>query len=308
MSNAVTIFGDVSDSFKELLAQLEPETNVGQSQVRRLSIRGGVFRKVVGSQEVAELEDRKINVIIVKTAPLSRTYYSKGYTAGETSAPTCWSSNTSTGVPDDSVVATDRQSPTCFNCPQNVKGSGAGESRACRYNQRVALLIADADGNVVSPDVYQLSLPATSIFGDDKQKLGLQSYAKFLTAQNAPLAGIITEIRFDTDSSTPKLCFKPVRPVDESELRLVIEAQKDPETAKLVTMTVKPKDDAGNKLENNAKVDSSDSKPEKEASADDAGDAEDEAIEEPKVKKSTKKTEPVPKQADLASLLDDFDD
>jgi len=306
MSNEMTIFGNISDNFKELLAQLEPETNVGQSQVRRLSIRGGVFRKVVGSQEVAELEERKINVVIVKTAPLSRTYYSKGYVAGETSAPTCWSSNTTTGVPDDSVVATDRQSPTCFNCPQNVKGSGAGESRACRYNQRVALLIADAEGNVVSPDVYQLSLPATSIFGDDKQKLGLQSYAKFLTAQSAPLAGIITEIRFDTDSSTPKLCFKPVRPVNEGELRLVIEAQKDPETVKLVTMTVKPKGDSGNQLENSGKVSGSESKSAQEA--EEVEEAEEEAVPEPKVKKSTKKTDQAPSQPDLASLLDDFDD
>jgi len=50
MSNEMTIFGNISDNFKELLAQLEPETNVGQSQVRRLSIRGGVYRKVVGTQ------------------------------------------------------------------------------------------------------------------------------------------------------------------------------------------------------------------------------------------------------------------
>ena len=57
MSN-LTLFENMPEEFKDLLAQLEPETNAagggGGGGINRLSIRGGVFRKVVNGQEVAE--------------------------------------------------------------------------------------------------------------------------------------------------------------------------------------------------------------------------------------------------------------
>jgi len=85
--------------------------------------------------------------------------------------------------------------------------------------------------------VYQLSLPATSVFGDDKKKMGLQTYAKLIEAQGAPLAAIMTELKFDTDSSTPKLLFKPVRMLAQDELVMALEAQKDEATTKLITLS-----------------------------------------------------------------------
>lgn len=302
MSNEIALFANMPAEYKELLAQLEPDTTISTSGgVRRLSIRGGVFRQVVGGQEIAELDSRAINVVIVKTAELSRMFYAGQYVAGQSSAPTCWSANTKTGRPADEVPAEDRQASACFECPQNVKGSGMGESRACRFQQRLALLLADADGTIRSNEVYQLSLPATSIFGDDKKKPGLQTYAKLINSQGVPLSAVVTEMRFDTDSSTPKLCFKPVRALTQDELQMAVSAQKDPETVKLVTMTVNPKG-GGNSGSDSAKVASL-----PPAKTQPVEEPEDGDIEEPTVKQSKKKVEPSP-QADLASLLDEFDD
>jgi hypothetical protein len=302
MSNELSLFENMPDSYRALLSQLEPEKNLtgGEfNQTRRLSIRGGVFRKVINGKEAGELEERKLNVVVVKAAPISRMYYRGTYVAGESNPPTCWSGDTTTGRPAPEVFATDRQSETCFDCEQNIKGSGMGEGRACRFRQRVALLLADADGKISSNELYVLDLPATSVFGDDQKKMSMQAYARHLNGHNTPLAAVVTEMRFDTTASTPKLCFKPIRPLEETELNITVAAQKNPETQKLVALTVKPK--------------SEDDKPalppaKKEDSLFGAGEAdEDEAVDEPKVKVSKKKAAPEPK-TDLSSLLDEFDD
>lgn len=300
MSN-ITMFENMPDEYKSLLGQLQPDTNASGrggsvGGVNRLSIRGGVFRKVVSGQEVGELEQRAINVVLVKTAPISRMYFAGEYTAGATNPPTCWSADTQTGRPSQEVADGDRQSETCFDCPQNIKGSGMGEGRACRYSQRVAVLLADADGKVVSDEVYQLSLPATSVFGDNKNKMGLQTYARLLDSQKAPLASLLTELRFDTDSSTPKLCFKPIRVLEQDELKIAVALQQSKDTEKLIALSVKPKEDVADapalpKIE----------MPKVEAVAE-------EEVEEPKVKVSKKKKAETPADVDLASLLDEFDD
>lgn len=300
MSN-ITMFENMPDEYKSLLGQLQPDTNASGrggsvGGVNRLSIRGGVFRKVVSGQEVGELEQRAINVVLVKTAPISRMYFAGEYTAGATNPPTCWSADTQTGRPSKEVADGDRQSETCFDCPQNIKGSGMGEGRACRYSQRVAVLLADADGNIKSNEVYQLQLPATSVFGDNKQKMGLQTYARFLDSQKAPLASLLTEIRFDTDSSTPKLCFKPVRVLEQDELKIAIDVQQSEDTEKLIALTVKPKEDSTPAL------------PKIEMPKVEAVKAVAEEVEEPKVKVSKKKKVETPADVDLASLLDEFDD
>ena len=307
----VALFDNMPDEYKSLLAQLEPDTNATGGQNKssssggpnRLSIRGGVFRQVINGDEVGELEQRAINVVIVKTAPIARQYYAGEYVQGQNNPPVCWSGDSSTGKPSADVVSSDRQSETCFDCPQNVKGSGGSGGRACRYSQRVAVMLANAEGKIVSKDMYQLQLPATSVFGDNKQKMGLQTYARFLVSKKAPLASILTEIRFDTDSSTPKLCFKPVRMLDQDELAMALENQKSDETAKLIALTVKPKEDS----EPVAIAAPQEVKIEEPVAPVVVEDTPEE-IEEPKVKVSKKKAAEKPADVDLTSLLDEFDD
>ena len=311
MSNT-PMFENMPAEYQDLLAQLQPDTNAagrGQSGgYNRLSIRGGVFRKVVDGQEVGELEDRAVKAVVVKTAPITRMYYASKYVEGQTSPLTCWSSDTSTGVPSSDVPEEDRQSKACFDCAQNIKGSGLGEGRACRYQQRVALLLANNDGKIKSKEIYQLPLPATSVFGDNKQKMGLQTYARFLASQEkpVPLAALLTEIRFDTDSSTPKLSFKPLRVLEQDELAVAVELQKAPETEKLITLSVKPKEVSSTPQLTSAKVATPSSL--FEQPIEEKAIATAEVIEEPKVKVSKKKKAEPTGDIDLASMLDEFDD
>lgn len=209
---------------------------------RRISIRGGVFREIVNGQEVNVHDSRALNLVIVNAAPVSRTYYAGEYQEDVKTSPTCWSPDGKT--PDVSVPADKRQSPTCNSCPKNIKGSGTGDSRACRYQQRLAVMLADNDG-ILEGDVYQLTIPATSLFGDSKdEKMSLQVYARYLQGYKTDISTIVTEARLDPASSTPKLVFKAVRPLVEDELARVQEMAQSEDAIKAVTMTVSAMDDA----------------------------------------------------------------
>lgn len=205
--------------------------------MRRISIKGNVFREMIGSKEYRVSEERSIGVVIIKAAPKNyRTYFEGSYVEGENRAPTCWSVDEQTPAPE--VPEDQRQSDRCMNCPQNIKGSGQGESRACRYKRHIAVLL---EGEVEKREVYQVILPATSVFGDgEKGKLPLTAYARHLQAHGTPIAGVITEMRFDTSVPTPKLVFKPVRSVTEEELEVIREMRNSPEAEEAIKMTVAP--------------------------------------------------------------------
>jgi len=181
---------------------------------KRISIRGNVFRMMVDGKEIAQNEDRAMNIIIAAANPnVSRTFYAGTYQEGQAMAPTCWSND---GIAPD-IKAEQPQASKCASCQQNIKGSGQGESRACRFSQRLAVLLE----NDIRGDVYQLTLPAQSIFGAaENGKMPLQSYAKFLGSHGLPVTAVVTEMRFDTASATPRLTFKAVRPLEAEELEL----------------------------------------------------------------------------------------
>ena len=202
---------------------------------RRISIKGKAFRQIVGGEEIYVSEDRTLDVILVNAAPVSRQYYEGAYDPKATAVPpTCWSSNTQT--PDPSVPQDQRQSDKCMTCPQNIKGSGQGDSRSCRFSQRVAVLL---DGDIEKKEVYQLQLPATSVFGDGKDgKMGLQAYGKFLAANNVHAISVVTRMKFDVASEQPKLSFNAVRPLDQEELDIALEMRDSAEAKEAITMTV----------------------------------------------------------------------
>jgi hypothetical protein len=207
----------------------------GGGSIPRISIRGGVFRKIVNGEEVMQNDDRAMNIIIVKSASnVHRTFYAGTYKEGENAAPDCWSSNNET--PD--VIVRNPQSPKCATCPQNIKGSGQGDSRACRFTRRLAVVL----DNDIAGDVLQLALPAQSIFGKgEKGKLPLEAYVKFLAGHNLPVTAVVTEMRFDTNSATPKLTFKPVRPLEQDEYTAVTERADTTEALAAITMSFTPK-------------------------------------------------------------------
>jgi hypothetical protein len=240
---------------------------------------------LVNGKEIAQKEERNLNVVIVAaSSKVARTYYAGTYKKGVSAPPDCWSANGD--YPDKSVETP--QSTGCANCPQNIKGSGQGDGRACRFSQRIAVVL----DNDIGGDVFQLVLPSTSIFGEGEAgKWPLQMYAKMIGAKGVPITAVVTEMRFDTASSTPKITFKPVRFLESNEIQTAIEQGKSTEAIKAITMTVaKAKDDTpaleAPKAEIKAKPVELEAEP---------------------VKRTAKKEEPTPKK-DLAKVLSDWDD
>jgi hypothetical protein len=205
----------------------------GSGGMRRISIKGGVFREIIGGKEYRASEERFLNVAIIKVAPHnSRQYFPGTYVEGEKASPLCWSSD---GVKPNEDVK-EKQAPNCASCPQNIKGSGQGESRACRFQRRMAVML---DGAITNREVYQLIAPATSIFGDgERGKMPLQKYAQHLQAHKTPITQIITELRFDTASTQPKLMFKAVRPLTDEEYAAVVDMRNSTEAIAAITMNV----------------------------------------------------------------------
>lgn len=217
---------------------------------RRISIRGAVFRMIVDGKQVAENEDRAMNVVIVAAAPtVNRQFYEGTYEEGVAIAPACFSSDGKT--PDKDVAVP--QSATCAACPQNISGSGQGDSRACRYQQRLAVVL---EGEMDGP-VYQLALPATSLFGKGEAnatKLPLQAYARYLAENGLPITSVVTEMRFDTKSATPKLTFKALRPLSAEEYETVKEQGQSAEAHQAIALTVFKQDTGAEKPASKAEL------------------------------------------------------
>lgn len=218
---------ELSDTAKALLGG-----GTGVS-TKRISIKGGVFRLLAGGKEIASIEERHLDVIIVKAAPkVARVFYAAKYdNNAAAAAPDCWSNDGE--KPDASIK--EPQAKSCAQCAQNIAGSGNGQSRACRYQQRLAVVLA----NNPEGDVLQLALPATSIFGkEDGDKRPLQAYARYLAAQTPPISPdmLVTRMKFDMKSESPKLVFAPVEWVSDYEV--VKQQAESKEAALAINMTV----------------------------------------------------------------------
>jgi len=218
--------GELSDLAKALSG------GAGGGGGKRISIKGGVFRLMVDGKQVAAIDERYLDVVVVNAAAkIGRTFYMKSYDPDSPAGPDCWSAD---GEKPDASAA-NPQASRCVECPQNIKGSGSGDSRACRYSQRLAVVLAnDIDG-----DVMQLQLPATSIFGrEEGENRPLQAYARYLAAQGVSPEMLVTRMKFDTKSESPKLHFKPMRWLSEDEYASAVEQGKTEDAKRAVTMTV----------------------------------------------------------------------
>ena len=278
-----------SDLFKKLQ---ETDDNLtggsGGIKSHRISLRGGRFRELVNGEQVNVKSDGFLTVVVINAAKLSRTYYIGAYDAENPSAPTCWSPDTQT--PSSDVPKDQMQASRCMDCPQNIKGSGQGESRACRFSQRLAILLEGQMGTV-----YQLQLPATSIFGEARDgNMGMQAYAKYLKAHKTPSIAVVTQMSFDENSDTPKLFFKAVRPLNEDELNQAVSMKDSEDAIKAITLTVSQTDGVQAKRDGALQEDQVDIR---------------EPVPAPKkVAKKKEVAAPSDEEADLASIVDDWDD
>jgi hypothetical protein len=193
--------------------------------VKKISIRGGVFN-------LDTRNSKFVDIVIVNAAEVGRAYYKGTYNPDVSVAPTCWSLTTQR--PANDVPTDQKQATRCMDCRQNIRGSGSYGGRACRYFQRIAVVFEDK-----LDEVYQLQLPAASIYGraSNSNKMSLQQYVKHIDSRGEKVSYILTRIYFDTDSNIHKLCFKPLRRLDNEELLVIQDVMDGEDVKQAVTFT-----------------------------------------------------------------------
>jgi len=284
---------------------------------KRISIKGGVFRLMSSGKEIANIEERYLDVVFVNAAPkTSRVWYAKPYD-GEAQRADCWSADGETPSPDSK----DRQADRCMECPKNVTGSGQGDSKACRFQHRIAVVLA----NDIEGDVLQVAIPGASIFGDgEKNEMPLKAYARWLAAQSVDPEMVVTRMKFDTSAESPKLFFKAMRWLEQEEYDAAAKQGKTPDALAAITFSVPKTDKVAAPIAIDGKKPTKVATPEPSIEEDEdeapppppkkakakakvEAPAEDD-VDEPVVVKQEKKAPAVPAKASLASAIDDWDD
>jgi len=303
MSN-LSIFkesGAVSTASKRELTGLA-KTLAATNNMRRIATNtNGTFKRMINGEQIGNAIRGEFNAIIVDALPkVSRTFYAGKYDPNaKATLPDCWSN---LGDKPE-AAASNKQHSNCGDCPQNVKGSGDNGGRACRFQRRIAILLAgDPTG-----EVYQFNVPAKSLFGKGNGNVHpFESYVKYLLGNGESPDTVVTNISYDLNADSMELLFTPLRGISDEEYALVVEAQADPETKKYVQLTVAATDGATKPA---AKPEPK-PEPKPVVTRSEEPDDEDEAPAEP-VKRSAKPTavEEAPAvSGDLASIVNAWGD
>lgn len=299
MSNITLVNQDVPDFLRAKgLSDLSKSLASNKASTKRIAMKNGIFRKLVNGVEQGKIKGA-LDVIIVNAQPaVGRTWYATAYDANaEARAPDCWSADGRT--PDASVKSP--QASRCDQCQQDVKGSGQGNTKACRYQRRVALMLVEDFGTPLEGDIYQLSLSATSIFGRGEGNTHpFNAYLDYLINNGRNVEDMITQITFNEDNDNQSVLFTPTGYIPNQHVfDVVAKAVEGEESKKLVTMTVYEADKGGApKLE----------APKAAIPADPAVKVEAEAVDEP-TKRPSKKAEVTDKpKGSLASVVSAWSD
>ena len=212
------------------------------NQTKRISLRGGVFRKIVGGKEVSTADSAVMSIIIIKMAHNpSRVYYKDSYEEGKRVSPICWSNDSK--KPDEEVRKP--QAKSCHTCPNSVRGSGfGGVGTSCRLSWRVAIVLAnDPEG-----DILELVLPSNSCFGKEEQgKWPFKTYIQMLANNNVSAGRIVTKMQFDPNSAKPRALFSPVEAAEDWVLEVVKDQAENQAAHNAIKLTVYQIDDEEDK-------------------------------------------------------------
>jgi hypothetical protein len=289
MSN-ITLFksGSVVPDYLREAADSTTKDIAGSSGGKQISIRGGVWRMIVGGEEVAKNEDRSMNFVVIAAGKgITRTFYAEKYEEGKDVKPSCWSAEGEKPNPE----VPNPQASSCATCPQNIEGSGEGKSRACRYSKRLAVALE----NDITGNIYRMSIPAKSYFGKpDGDKMPLQAFGKFLAGHGIPITGIVTEARFDTSEAVPVLKFRAVRPLTREEWDAAKAQSQTDDARQAIDFKMVP-----------SKADTGSSAPALPAAFKEAPAQQEAKVAEP-VKRTTKKAEPAAAPKDVSSILSEW--
>jgi hypothetical protein len=216
----------------------------GKSGVKRIVPKNGIFRKTVGGEEMGKVKGN-LNAIIVNASPaVGRIFYAKAWSPdAEPTAPDCFSNDGRT--PDEG--SSNKQAERCDNCTQNTKGSGMGNSKACRYSRRIALVLEEDFGTSLEGEVYQMNLASKSLFGDGHGENAhtFENYSKYLANNGKSLDYVLTQISFNEENDNQSVLFTPTRFIKQPEYAVTSEVAKKPEVLKMVVMTPYQADMAG---------------------------------------------------------------
>ena len=265
----------------ELTKQLAGRTTAG---VKRIVPKNGIFRKTVGGEEMGKVKGN-LNVIVVSASPkVGRIFYAKQWTPeSEPSAPDCFSNN---GQSPDANSASP-QAERCDSCQQNIKGSGQGNSKACRYSRRIAVVLEEDFGSSLEGEVYQMNLASKSLFGESvgDNTHPFESYTKYLANNGKSLDYVVTQLSFNEDNDNQSILFTPTRFINKGEYAVTSKVAAKPEVQKMVIMTPYQADVAGR-----PKLEAPAPKPVVKA----IPVTDDDAVEEPKKRESKKAEAPAP--------------
>lgn len=270
-------------------------TNSGGS-VKRISLRGRLFRLVDGGKEIAKNTDPHLDVIVVNgSTTVQKTFYKNDYNAEETSTPDCWSSD---GERPDAEVE-NPQAHNCKDCPRAIKGSGGGAKAQCRFSMRVAVVMMNNPGG----DIYQLVLPSKSIFGSgDMEHMPFLQYARYVGNSGYNLNMLATRMSFDLDSDVPKLFFSNLEFLDTGTYDIAVEQGQSPIAVNAGKLNFKKKDTAATAVPAMPKLVAPANSAAAKVVKAEPQEVQEEEPEKPKAKAAPKKA------SGLSTLVDDWGD
>ena len=248
MSNEVDIFQQGSTAVAQHKRRDDGFTaNIGASNTNKsISIRNNKFRLMVNGKELDASSSDHLDVVIVNASPfVQRMYYPKQYKAGEKMLPPeCWTSDSQ--KPDANVPTP--QSKTCMDCPKNVKGSGPGDTKACRFHRFIAVVRADD----LQGDIYRIKLPSQSIFGNGTaERRPLHEYTDYVKANGENLMSVVSRMTFDENASATRVGFRAIKQLSDAEYDICMTRSQSEEAKRAITLTVnlKTDEDTGEEFE-----------------------------------------------------------
>jgi hypothetical protein len=266
----------------------------GRTGVKRIVPKNGIFRKTVGGEEMGKVKGNLHAVIVNASPAVGRIFYAKQWSPdAEPTAPDCFSND---GRAPDAGSA-NPQAERCDTCQQNVKGSGQGNSKACRYSRRIALVLEEDFGTSLEGSVYQMNLASKSLFGDSvgDNTHTFENYSKYLSNNGKSLDYVVTQISFNEDNDNQSVLFTPTKYINKSQYAVTSKVANTPEVLKMVVMTPYQADMSGKPAKLEAPA------PKAEASA------KVEAIDEP-IKRPAKTTPAPVTKKDLDSVVKAWSD
>jgi hypothetical protein len=253
MSNLTLVSQDLPDFLQAAGISALTKTLVGKTGVKRIVPKNGIFRKLVGGEEMGKTSG-PLKVVIVNASPaVGRIFYAKTWSPdAEPAAPDCFSNDGRTPDKGAQSPAADR----CDSCPNNIKGSGQGTSKACRYSRRLALMLLDDFGTPLEGEVYQMNLASKTLFGDNVgDKYTFENYAKYLANNGKSVDWFVTEISFNTDNDNQSVLFEAVGHINKDIYEVTLPASQRDDVKKMVVMTPYQADVSGRALPAPAKED-----------------------------------------------------